>query len=260
MAELITREEAEWDIHTVKFLFDEETAKEILSITLSPFPLEDTLKWTGNQTGDFSVKGAYNSLREKEQKQNMDLASTSFQPSRRLWNGIWKANIRPKVRMFLWNICQNALPTRDNLFRRKIIPHPLCPICSQQAKTIEHGQYPRMDAWLQDRLEKPSHLLAFDLTATILWCIWKARNNLAFRGKRPSAETLIEEAEAILTSYSKWNPKDGSFSMENWNPPASPGLKLNVDASVGGANTDGAVADDDDFDRRRRFRTIENTS
>lgn len=138
VSELILTEKAEWNTHKVNQLFDEDIAMEILSIPLSPLPFEDKLRWTKNQTGNFSVKSAYNSIGDSEVKQNLNSASTSFQQSRRLWNGIWKANIPPKVRIFIWSIAQNALPSRDHLFRRNIISHPLCPICNQQAETTDH--------------------------------------------------------------------------------------------------------------------------
>jgi hypothetical protein len=39
---------------------------------------------------------------------------------------------------FLWRACHEALPTRANLHRRKVIEYPSCPICGLEAKTTFH--------------------------------------------------------------------------------------------------------------------------
>jgi len=35
-------------------------------------------------------------------------------------------------------MCNNLLPTKDNLFRKKIIPDPTCPLCLRTPETIFH--------------------------------------------------------------------------------------------------------------------------
>jgi len=39
--------------------------------------------------------------------------------------------------MFLWSLCQDAIPTKENLFRRRILPK-LCPLCWKHPNTVEH--------------------------------------------------------------------------------------------------------------------------
>lgn len=80
----------------------------------------------------------------------------------------------------------------------------------------------------------------FDLTACILRCIWKARNNSAFRGEKPHVDTQLEEVKIILENYRKWSPKNRTFTLEvsssplKWNPSVGCDWKLNVDAYGGG--------------------------
>lgn len=64
--------------------------------------------------------------------------TTSYQCNPVLWKHIWKAAIQPKIKFFLWSACQNALPTLDNLYRRRAAPAPICPICNIKPETIEH--------------------------------------------------------------------------------------------------------------------------
>lgn len=113
VADLIVNQDAKWNETRLRQLFDEDLVKEILSIPLN-LPLEkDELIWTGKQSAKYSVKSGYNVTRDREPQYSVDQASTSFQLSRRLW----KARYPPKLRFFLWNVCQNALPTKKILLR-----------------------------------------------------------------------------------------------------------------------------------------------
>jgi hypothetical protein len=40
------------------------------------------------------------------------------------------------LKNFVWKICSNSLPTKDNLFRRKMVEDPLCPICKVATEDI----------------------------------------------------------------------------------------------------------------------------
>ena len=51
---------------------------------------------------------------------------------------IWKLNVPPKVRTFLWQACSNILPTRGNLHRRELQVEPTCGLCCQCIETVEH--------------------------------------------------------------------------------------------------------------------------
>ena len=45
-------------------------------------------------------------------------------------------NVLPKVWNFVWRACKDILPTRANLYRKKIHTDPLCTIC---ALGVSHG-------------------------------------------------------------------------------------------------------------------------
>lgn len=77
-------------------------------------------------------------MKEDKEQSPVNQATTSFQPSPELWKNIWKLQTPSKVKNFMWCLCQNALPTKDNLFRRKILPDPICPLCTHERETVEH--------------------------------------------------------------------------------------------------------------------------
>lgn len=92
VSELLVREEAKWKEQKLSELFDCETTREILAIFLNPQLLADKLAWTPTKAGIFTVKSAYNRLREKTITSNQNRASSSFQAPKVLWNKIWQAN------------------------------------------------------------------------------------------------------------------------------------------------------------------------
>ena len=44
----------------------------------------------------------------------------------------------PKIKIFLWQMCQNTLSVRGTLFRRLGRIDPQCPLCMDEIETIEH--------------------------------------------------------------------------------------------------------------------------
>jgi hypothetical protein len=42
------------------------------------------------------------------------------------------------VQHFLWKACNNILPTKENLYKRRIIEDSLCPICNNAIETVGH--------------------------------------------------------------------------------------------------------------------------
>uniref|UniRef100_A0A7C8ZND3 Reverse transcriptase zinc-binding domain-containing protein n=1 Tax=Opuntia streptacantha TaxID=393608 RepID=A0A7C8ZND3_OPUST len=44
----------------------------------------------------------------------------------------------PKIKIFLWQMCHNALPVRETLLRRGCHIDPQCPLCLTEIKTTDH--------------------------------------------------------------------------------------------------------------------------
>ncbi|KAH0981426.1 hypothetical protein GBA52_008603 [Prunus armeniaca] len=64
-------------------------------------------------------------------------ASTSSRIDPLVWKNIWKAEVPPKIKNFLWHATHGRLPTTLALHKRKIAGTPLCPICQAHEESVE---------------------------------------------------------------------------------------------------------------------------
>ncbi|KAK4392149.1 hypothetical protein Sango_1992700 [Sesamum angolense] len=124
----------DWNKTLVRNLFWHDEAESILAIPLSSVEGADFFVWHHTATGMFSVKSAYHvavSLANRNQP------STSHSvPSP--WKAVWSANVPGKVRVFLWKLAQNALPTGSNLFKKLRDVVLVCPYCGSEEEDTEH--------------------------------------------------------------------------------------------------------------------------
>ena len=111
--DLIDAHTFQWDREKIHDLFAHRTRIEILSIPLESNLTRDELVWKENKSHSFSVKSAYQ-VAIKLQEQNRVEHSTAGR-DRTHWRKIWKLNVPPKVRNFIWRACSNILPTKESL-------------------------------------------------------------------------------------------------------------------------------------------------
>ena len=105
VAKLILPEENQWDVQKLDALFDEQIKQEIISIPIKPSEENDELTWTGTKSGCYTVKNAYNLLRQgTASKPNTEQPSSSFQPPKALWTSIWNLKTQSEMRVMLLKI------------------------------------------------------------------------------------------------------------------------------------------------------------
>lgn len=103
--------------------------KETIAITLRTHSTVVKLVWMNAKSGNYTVKNGYNSIRKEKENSDVDSASTSYELPTTLWNKIWHMNTIRKIKFFLWSACQNAMPTKENLFKTKFVEEPTCSLC-----------------------------------------------------------------------------------------------------------------------------------
>jgi len=240
VADLIDATHNTWNVPLLHRILDEPTVKEILTIPVRPLYVEDKLVWPATKDGMHTVKSNYRILTDKSSLNNNQTTSTSIT----LWRKIWSLKTAPKVRTFLWSLCQNAVASRANLFRRSITSDPYCQLCNQQnPETVEHlillcpwtrpiWTHPainvdiqhqhthRFDVWLAAKSVSTANSHSLKLLANVCWHIWKMRNSFLFRNQQLNSSMVVETAvtETRLHQITSTSPSSARQAALNLNP------------------------------------------
>lgn len=265
LSSIIDHVNKRWDLAKVKATLPNQMAISAVQVPISYFGVQDRFVWPHTHSGTYSVRTGYHIARSKFQPpQVFPSSSISLNPS--FWNQIWSVKTPQKVKIFLWKICQNALPVRENLFRRQMITSPLCPICNSEQETIEHAlllcswtrqvwfgsqlqiiptaeNVTRIDLWLQEKFillsaHKDCKEIGISLLANTLWGIWKGRNNFTFNHERLNPLLVINQACSLTHEFNSQRLNRITSSSPHlrstatvWRPPSRGRLKCNVDAA-----------------------------
>jgi hypothetical protein len=106
--DLIDPNIASWNALSIHNLFDSISAKEILKIQITMDPAINYI-WTPSTAGNFSVSSAYRFISDYMS----NVASSSNFPQ--FWKAIWKLNLNDRLKIFIWKIAWNMLPTKKRL-------------------------------------------------------------------------------------------------------------------------------------------------
>jgi hypothetical protein len=137
VAELIDPEVKWWNTALIKSVFSEEEAKVIINIPLSPVLPRDRLLWRGTQNGEFTVRSAYHLGREIQDQAGGQCSN--MVNGAEVWKTIWGLEVPNTVKIFLWNACHDLLPTKENLFHKRIVEDKSCPYCTLEAESTFHA-------------------------------------------------------------------------------------------------------------------------
>ena len=91
-----------------------------------------------HKKGLFIVKSAYKVAKEVLRVGNV-AASSRGCAGRRIWMALWKFRIPNKIKVFGWRACNEILPTKLNLSKRRIIDDAMCPICMRFSESAIHA-------------------------------------------------------------------------------------------------------------------------
>ncbi|XP_042979926.1 uncharacterized protein LOC122310106 [Carya illinoinensis] len=169
--ELINKQNEEWDEAKIKAIFKHEEAIQILKIPLSKGFAHDKVIWSPSKKGVFTVGSAYFLQRERIRRR-VGECSREVQKDES-WRSIWNLTVPNATKFFLWKAGNNLLPTKDNLFKRKVVDENSCPLCSREVETNMHVLwecYAANDIWTEDG----SRVQKWNRTETDFLKLWES--------------------------------------------------------------------------------------
>jgi len=258
VSEIIDQNSRWWNIPLIEQIFPAETAEKICSLAISPGTVQDRLIWAYTANGIFTVRSAYHL--ELDRKARYQGGSSLGPHQSPMWKIIWKLRVPRVTHLFLWRACNNILPTKENLHRRKIVTDPLCPICGREVESAAHSlwncdaaravwseasraiqkcaindsDFFRIFCELYERLE----IEDLELAAMIAQRLWHRRNQWVFENKFMPPKCLLDGAEDSMKNFKEiqaFPSISGSRAPApsvSWNPPNVDTVKINWDAAI----------------------------
>ncbi|XP_074314848.1 uncharacterized protein LOC141651019 [Silene latifolia] len=126
VAELMVVGESRWDREKVEAVFLPFEVERIMSIRLSEHSREDSWCWDKAKDGEYLVKEGYRLLAADEggEGEQSDSSMGGW-----LWKALWAAPVLSRIKAFMWQLCNNALPVKANIAARLRGVDGSCPRC-----------------------------------------------------------------------------------------------------------------------------------
>ena len=259
VADLIDQDTTTWNVELIREIFHPDDVKEILSIPLRA-DMEDWLAWHFDSKGVFSVKSAYRlgiTLRE-EQANRTTSNSASPTTANPIWKKIWSLKLPGKIKVFLWRLSHNSLPTRMNIKRKCIDLDTRCPMCNRadedgghlflKCKLVKHvwrsllvEDIRIMLLNAQDAMGVLEIIMGLtsmkrDLVLILLWDWWSARNKKNAEDKTSSTDAVCHRIQRHVLDFGQSvppsTPSEPAHSIScRWNKPPLDRVKINFDAA-----------------------------
>ncbi|KAM6596102.1 hypothetical protein CsatA_006626 [Cannabis sativa] len=260
-------EELVWNVPMLNRFFQPIDSDRILTIPLSYFAEMDRLIWHYTSNGSYTVQSGFHLANSLEEQ----LCSSTSNNHSDWWKFFWNLVLPPKIRIFVWKVLHNILPTAAALFKKKVLTSAECSLCASSWESIGHALFGckhakviwktskfRLDLskaqnmFNGDYLHSLSTILNqqdFELLLCIMWGIWTDRNKVVHGGSPRQPAAIINyavcfhedftRAKQVLPSAAVDSNQNSATSFPvtvqhapKWQPPPHNGFKLNVDAAT----------------------------
>lgn len=138
VSSLIASSANNWNIDFMLPFLSMDDQHAILEMPIGDLSRKDRLVWAATKNGLYSVKSRYPCLQLK----SLEVRDTRFLGVRlvpkALWNLIWRLEVPPKLRHFLWISLHQGLPSRVVLYKRRLSNSLTCPLCLSNDESVEH--------------------------------------------------------------------------------------------------------------------------
>lgn len=244
---------------------------------MSSMGASDKLQWAYSKTGQYTARSGYEVARQIKRTARREEGCSSRQEDeeRNLWNGIWGMNIKKKLQHFLWRVCHNRIPVNANLKQKGLEIDDICRLCGEEKETVEHlffhcfhaktiwklapVQWEGLDTscdsfkewWKKLENAKKNQTMADrkELSAYIIWQIWKQRNRWLFHTEKWTKQEVVQKACKEWMEFSSVNPQKQKLATSHirverrmaWKAPESDFVKLNVCSEIPRRSTGSGV-------------------
>ncbi|KAA3455658.1 Ribonuclease H-like superfamily protein [Gossypium australe] len=256
VASLIDSNNRKWREELIRNTFEANDADRILQIPLALDEHADMVIWRGEPSGKFTIRSAYRLL----QTQDRTLDSTATQNTATLfYKQLWTLQIPNKIKIMLWMITRNYIPTMANLYQRRVVRDDKCPRCKACSENLWHkfvGCPAATELWKRLDFEwinqgEPSEW--FDWVTWIfskcgetqrrvfvcgMWVLWLDRNRNLHEGKSYTGEDAANHVKYYIGEIDGLNGRQPKITeeVENWKVLEKPKIKINFDASFDSKN------------------------
>ena len=219
VAQLIDSNLGGWNHCIIDSLFLQFEVQWIKGIPLCLSRKEDCIIWPRCKSGIYSVKLGYQLLCELD---GIEEASASYnEKTRNFWRSIWQLRVPNKVKIFLWRACTDALPTKVNLQKRRVLDNTVCSLYQKALEDVFHAMWSyeaiqsiwlSSFSWLQDQTNQLKTILDLvsviliasvrvDVFAMVAWSVWCRRNKLRCNEQTLPIHKVIESALTMLFKF-----------------------------------------------------------
>ena len=237
---------------------------------------DDSWAWHYDRSGILSVKSVYGMLVRTRQRRvdwiEERPAGSNQEREEKMWQKLWKVQVPSKVRMFLWRLAHQSLPTGDVRHHRHMADTSVCSICgaedswrhsllnctmsrcvwalanegvTQHMNMIEE---PSAKQWIFSLIDTLDHADFVEMVVT-LWAIWYARRRLIHEGEQQSPMSTFMFVRSFLDDLAQTPaPSNGQRRMApiapalKWIKPPSGCAKINADAAIAKTGEGGSLA------------------
>ena len=117
-----------WRCEKLFKLFAANSLGAIKKICIPIIPKPDKLIWIKDSKGQFSIRSAY-----KVSQKHREVVDNAV-----MWQKLWKMKIHERVKMLVWRIGVNILPTKENLAQRLGLEDQECSLCHEEIEYCTH--------------------------------------------------------------------------------------------------------------------------
>lgn len=233
----------------------------VLQVPLGTHESEDVSYWFFSNNGHFTVRSCYHRIMEIKSGADSSTSGSSNLLEDKEWRWLWGLQLPPKVRTFLWRACNDIIPVRAAMVRRKMGHDPFRQLCNSGLENTAHPFFecPRFQhvwrappftlflprvrqsfvAWYR-LLRSNLDVQSLGLATVVCWRIWWIRNQVVHGESTREGDDVIEWASNYMESYRQAQlPRLAKNTPLNtiWVAPPETQVKVNFDVGFVGPSS-----------------------